>query len=235
MKEKPASRTKERVLMMKEVVINGIIKANILDMSDGGMYVHTQAEFIKGAALELKFEIGRTPVTINAVVQHAEPGMGIGVRFKNLSPENARLIKKFIISSPLVPEIEGVATEKKILIVDDNAQSRLIHLNKLGTEGFIVTEASNGTDALKKMQANKPNLVILELWMEGMDGYKLMQLMQLNPELKSIPILILSSRCAPTDVQKAVALGAVDYLPKITTSPIKLTEKVKEILASVKR
>jgi CheY-like chemotaxis protein len=66
--------------------------------------------------------------------------------------------------------------------------------------------------------------------MDGIDGFKVLQLMQMNPDLKTIPVLILSARSVPADVEKAMGLGARDYLLKMTTTPIKLSEKVKEIL-----
>ena len=226
MKGNADARGKKRVLIQKELIINGIIKANALDISEIGMYINTQAEFLSGAILEISFDIDNAPIKVKAIVQHSHPGIGMGVKFINLSPENFVIIKKFI------EQAEDVLTkkiERKILLVDDSAQSRAIYRNKLNLDGFTVIEASNGIEALKYMQEAKPDLVILDLWMEGLDGFKILQIMQLNPNLKGIPVIILSARSVPADIQKAIALGAKDYLPKMTTTPVKLAEKVKEI------
>jgi len=233
MSDGPEHRGKKSALMQQEVVINGILKAHALDISEEGMYISTQAELLSGAVLDLGFKVGDVPIAVKAVVQHAHAGVGIGVKFINLTPEHYAIIKKFVEHSEQVTTGARKAG-KKILLVDDSAQSRSIYRNKLGLEGFAVTEAANGVEALKQLSEMIPDLVILDLWMEGIDGFKILQLMQLNPKLKDIPVIVLSARTVPADIQKAISLGAREYLPKMSTSPVKLTEKVKEILSSMK-
>ena len=233
MSDGPEHRGKRRALIQQNVIINGILKASALDISEVGMYINTQAELLPGAVLDLSFKISDSPISVKAVVEHTQPGIGIGVRFINLIPEHYTLIKKFI------EESEGVTATamkagKNILLVDDSAQSRAIYRNKLNLEGFTVIEAANGVEALKQLQEMMPNLVILDLWMEGIDGFKILQLMQLNPNFKDIPVIVLSARSVPADIQRAIALGAREYLPKMSTSPVKLAEKAKEILSKMK-
>lgn len=218
-------REKKRVLIQESVLINGIIKANALDISEEGMYISTQAEFVSGAVLELSFRLKDKDLRLKALVQHIQPGIGMGVRFLNLSPETYSVIRSFVEEAA---EVAMKPRERVILLVDDSTQSRAIYRNKLTLDGFTVIEASDGIEALKSLQENKPDLVILDLWMEGIDGFKLLQLMNLNPDLKNIPVLILSARSVPGDIQKALALGAKDFLPKMTTTPLKLSERVKE-------
>lgn len=231
MKEGNESRDKKRVLIQLEVIINGILKANALDISENGMYISTQAELLSGAVLDLSFKVADTPINLKAVVQHSQPGIGVGVKFINLIPEHYTLIRR-LLDKAETPSATAAAGKivKKILLVDDSAQSRAIYINKLNQEGFSVIEASNGVEALKQLQEVRPDLVILDLWMEGIDGFKILQLMHLNPNLKDIPVVVLSARSVPADIQKAIALGARDYMPKMTTTPIKLAEKAKEIL-----
>lgn len=228
MSERP-EEGKKRVLVQRDVIINGILKASALDISETGMYINTQAELVAGAVLDLSFTISETAMTVKAVVDHTQPGVGIGVKFVNLTPEHYAVIKKYIGESG-----DAVAPAKKagknILLVDDSAQSRAIYRNKLNVEGYRVTEAANGVEALKQLQEVIPDLVILDLWMEGIDGFKILQLMQLNPNFKDIPVIVLSARSVPDDIQRAISLGAREYLPKMSTTPIKLAEKVKEIL-----
>ncbi len=218
-------REKKRVLIQESVLVNGIIKANALDISEEGMYISTQAEFVSGAILELSFRLNDNDIKVKVYVQHVQPGIGMGVRFLNLSPETYSVIKSFIDGAS---EVALKPKERIILLVDDSTQSRAIYRNKLTLDGFTVIEASDGIEALKKLQENKTDLIILDLWMEGIDGFKFLQLMNLNPDLKNIPVIILSARSVPSDIQKALALGARDFLPKMTTTPVKLAEKVKE-------
>ncbi len=224
------SRKKRRILLQKKVTINDIIKGYILDLSNGGMYIHTQAEFTPGIKLDLGFVIDNKQVTVKAAVKHIHPGIGIGVKFLDLSQEASFSIRKFLESQPDI--ITEDAQVKKILLVDDNAQSRSIYRNRLLGEGFDTVEASNGYDALKKLQETKFDLLILDLWMEGIDGFKILQLMKINPTLKDIPVIVLSARSTSADLEKAVALGARDYLTKMTTTPLKLADRVKKILGN---
>jgi len=217
-------RGRDRALIQEPVVINNIVKAYALDISEGGMYLHTQAEFIPGATLELSFKLKEKEIRVKAVVRHVQPGIGMGVSFINPSPETLSAIKDFLKGAPDMVKPK----EKVILLVDDSEQTRSIYKNRLMSEGFTVFEASNGVEALKSIQENRPDLVILDLWREGIDGFKFLQLIRLNPELKDIPVIVLSARALPEDIKKALSLGASSFLPKMTTSPVKLAEKVKE-------
>ncbi len=228
MREGRENRQKRRVLIHQDVIISGILKAHALDISEDGMYIGTQGEFITGAVLDLRFRVDDSEISVKASVQHCEQGIGMGVKFANLVPEHATLIRKFVEEAETPA---GRKAGKRILLVDDSAQSRTIYMNKLSLEGFTVAEASNGVEALKQMQENVPDLVVLDLWMEGIDGFKILQLMQLNPNFKGIPVIVLSARSVHADIQKAMALGARDYLPKMTTTPLKLADKVKGILS----
>ena len=227
-------RQKKRVMIQQDVIINGILKASALDISGEGMYISTQAELLSGAVLDLSFKINDAPITAKAVVRHAQPGIGIGVKFISLIPEHYTLIRNFVEQSEGVTATIAGKPGRKILLVDDSAQSRAIYRNKLNLEGFSVIEASNGVEALKHLQEMMPDLVILDLWMEGIDGFKILQLMQLNPNFKDIPVIVLSARSVPADIQRAISLGAREYLPKMSTSPVKLAEKAKEILSKTK-
>jgi CheY-like chemotaxis protein len=225
MRDKTEFRDKKRVLIQRDIVINGIINAHALDISNNGMYISTASDFIKGSVLDIGIEIDNKPIQLKARVQHCQKGIGMGVKFVSLTPEIFTTIRDLLAKAE---SVETKKSERKVLLLDDNAQSRKIYRYKLDLEGFVVLEATNGIEALKLLQEMKPDLAIIELWIEGIDGFRLLQLMQLNPDLKKIPVLILSSRSVPEDIKKAIVLGAKDYLPKMTTNPIKLAEKVKE-------
>ncbi len=91
-------RRTKRALANKDVVINGVIKAEALDISIDGMYIYTQFSFISGTIFEVSFKIGEDTITTMARVQHAQPNVGIGVKFVELSAENSEKIKKYIES-----------------------------------------------------------------------------------------------------------------------------------------
>lgn len=89
-------RRTRRALVHKDVVINGVTKAEALDISIDGMYIYTQFSFIAGTIFELRFKIGEDAINVMARVQHAQPNVGIGVKFVELSAENSEKIKRYL-------------------------------------------------------------------------------------------------------------------------------------------
>ena len=221
-------RKVERILIKKDVIINGSLKAQAFDISEGGMYIYTQAEFNSGDLLELDFDVDGVPIKLKARVQHTQLGVGIGVKFSGLSHEESIRIKRLLERLQHVSPVE-VSGKKKVLLIDNDVRSKSVYKMRLLRDDFTVFEASNYLEAVKLLQESKPDIVVLDLWQEGMDGFNILQLMQINPDLRIIPVLILSTRNIATDVEKAMALGAKDYLLKMTTTPIKLSEKIRAI------
>ncbi|MCX7794381.1 MAG: response regulator [Thermodesulfovibrionales bacterium] len=215
-------RKKDRILFSTDVFINGIMKAHCLDISEGGMYIATPTEFIPGATVDIAFRIFDKDFKIKAKIQHYEQGIGIGVKFLSPPPELIDAIHRL-----REKKLAAITGRRTVLLIDDSSQSRAIYKSKLQNDGFMVIEAKDGIEALKMMQETRPDLIILDLWMEGLDGFKLMQIMKLNPELKDIPVIVLSARVIPADVDKALSLGAREFLPKMTTTPAKLAERVR--------
>src|SRR3990170_6545781 len=172
------NRKKNRVLLQKDIIINNIIKGYVLDISDGGMFIHTQAEFIRGARVDLNFTLNERPIQVRGSVQHMQPGVGIGIKFLNLSTDDFSFINDLLRSQPHM--ISEETKTKNILLVDDNEQTRAMYRSRLMSDGFTAVEARNGTEALKKLQETKFDLVVLEIWTEGIDGFKILQLMKIN-------------------------------------------------------
>ncbi|MCX5717560.1 MAG: PilZ domain-containing protein [Nitrospirae bacterium] len=89
-------RRTKRALVNKDVVINGVIKAEALDISIDGLYIYTKSSFISGTIFEVSFKIGEEAINVMARVQHAQPNVGIGVKFIELSAENSEKIKSYL-------------------------------------------------------------------------------------------------------------------------------------------
>jgi len=120
---------------------------------------------------------------------------------------------------------------RNILLVEDSRQLRATYRDTLIEGGFNVLEAQSGTEAFARLREMRFDLVILDLYIEGIDGFKVLHLIRTNPLLKEIPVIILSARSSPADIEKAKALGATEYLVKTVTPPVTLTAKVKEIFS----
>lgn len=121
----------------------------------------------------------------------------------------------------------------KILLVDDNKQIRSINAARLVAGGYQVREAGDGIEALKLLKEEMPDLIILDLMMPVMDGYKVLQVVKSSPQTRGVPVIVLSGKGQPEEIEKALKLGANDFLNKMRTNPNILLEKVKDNLAAV--
>lgn len=227
-------RRKVRLATKREVVINDTVQGYALDISEGGMFIYTHIPFPVNRVITIRFTIkdGEEPINTKAIVKYVQEGVGVGVKFLNPGLEDQIRIKRFIEENLQSHTFPGAQPEgrKKVLLIDDSPTSRNVYKNKLIFMGFKVVEATDGTEALKLLHREKPDLVILDLKMEGMDGIRFLQIVRTKEEWKDIKVIVLSGRMTPQEAEKVAALGAEDILPKMLTTPNKLAERVKSIL-----
>lgn len=114
-----------------------------------------------------------------------------------------------------------------VLLVEDSKAIQQIYRNKLTLEQFHVVTADNGMEAIKILSQEKPDIVLLDLMMPIMDGYKVLQVMKTDSTLAKIPVLVFSAKGQPEEVEKALNLGAAGYIVKATTKPNEVVEKIK--------
>jgi len=119
---------------------------------------------------------------------------------------------------------------KKILIIEDDKFLRELIARKLTNEGYEALEAVDGEEGLKKLKDEKPDLVLLDLILPGIDGFEVLSKMKEDPALSEIPVLILSNLGQRDEVEKGLSLGAVDFLIKAHFTPSEVIEKIKYIL-----
>jgi len=115
-----------------------------------------------------------------------------------------------------------------ILIVDDEASIRRFVGAGLRAEGFEVTEAVNGEEAVRAVEEHSPDLVLLDIMMPKMDGFEVCRRVR---EWSHVPIIMLSAMSDPMDKVKALNLGADDYL----TKPFGINELLARIWALMQR
>jgi DNA-binding response OmpR family regulator len=121
---------------------------------------------------------------------------------------------------------------KNILIVEDDRFLRELISQKLAQEDFNVSEAIDGEEGIKKIKEEKPDLVLLDLILPGIDGFEVLSRAKQEPDEKinKIPIIILSNLGQKEDIEKGSKLGATDYLVKAHFTPGEIIEKVRTIL-----
>lgn len=123
---------------------------------------------------------------------------------------------------------------KKILLVEDDQFLAEIYAKKLGDEGFQVVAAGDGEEGLKAMKRKKPALVLLDILLPKKDGFAVLAEMKKDPELKGIPVIMLTNLGQRDDVEKGLELGASDYLIKAHFSPQETVERIRKVLAEGK-
>jgi len=122
--------------------------------------------------------------------------------------------------------------ELKILTVDDSPTMRRIIVNTLKRAGFEnVTEAVDGKDALAKMKIEKFHFIITDWNMPGMDGLSFVQALRSDPETKTVPILMVTTRSVKDDIVEALKAGVNNYVVKPFT-PDTIKDKINQVLAS---
>lgn len=118
----------------------------------------------------------------------------------------------------------------KVLAVDDDPViQRLLQVN-LEMEGFEVDLASDGAEALRRMRADAPDCVLLDVMMPELDGWTVLAEMKQDPALADIPVIFLSARAQDADIERGTGLGASAYITK-PFDPIDLVELVEELVA----
>lgn len=103
---------------------------------------------------------------------------------------------------------------QKILIVDDSPTERYYLTDILVRNGFTVTTAENGEEALARIKADKPELILMDVVMPGANGFQVTRAIARDPELADVPVIICSSKNQETDRIWGMRQGAKDYLVK---------------------
>jgi CheY-like chemotaxis protein len=124
-------------------------------------------------------------------------------------------------------------TDRRILVVDDEEHLReLVQacLEDLG--GWETLVAGSGEECLQILQTERPNAILLDLSMPGMDGFAVYEILQSDPITRSIPLILLTAKVLPSDRAKFAQMAVAGVITK-PIQPITLTEEVAEILGWV--
>jgi CheY-like chemotaxis protein len=115
----------------------------------------------------------------------------------------------------------------KILIIEDEEIMLSLLRRKLLGEGYEVISAKDGEEGLKLIKEAKPNLILLDIVMPKMSGMQVMEEMQKDPDLKRIPVIVISNSGQPVELDRAKRLGARDWLVKTEFDPDEVVSKAK--------
>lgn len=107
-----------------------------------------------------------------------------------------------------------MATPKKILLVEDEAEVRQFIQAALEMEGYQVLTAPNGVKLISNIRVDRPDLILLDIQLPWVDGYELCKAIKAHPEYRKIPVIFVSIRNRPEDIEAGRACGADDYVTK---------------------
>jgi two-component system, cell cycle response regulator DivK len=114
---------------------------------------------------------------------------------------------------------------KTVLVADDKATSRELVRTVLEKSGYTVVEASDGVEALRNARASKPDLIILDLHMPGLDGFAVVREIRQDQNLAATPVMALTASAMQGDRERAISAGFTSYIAK----PIQLSMLRREV------
>jgi len=114
---------------------------------------------------------------------------------------------------------------QKVLIVDDSPTERYFLTDILVKQGFSVSTAESGEEALLKIKADKPELILMDVVMPGQNGFQVTRSIARDPETQHVPIIICTSKGQETDRIWGLRQGARDYIVK-PVDPAELLSKI---------
>ena len=123
-------------------------------------------------------------------------------------------------------------TDKKtiVAIVEDEKMLADMYATKFTMEGFDAKKANDGQAGFDMVKKEKPDIVLLDIIMPKIDGFGVLKMLKDEPELKAIPVVLLTNLGQEEDIKKGKQLGAADYFVKANHTPAEVVQKVKQVL-----
>jgi len=119
----------------------------------------------------------------------------------------------------------------RILVVEDQEDNRRIIRDLLASAGYQMIEALDGESGVRLAETERPDLILMDIQLPGLDGYEATRRIKTNPELRAIPIIVVTSYALSGDDVKAMQAGCDAYVAK-PFSPRQLLAKIREFLAA---
>jgi|WetSurMetagenome_2_1015567.scaffolds.fasta_scaffold00104_1 CheY-like chemotaxis protein len=220
-------RRNKRIDYREHIMVNNIVKTLGASLSEGGFFLSTGYYFSPDSIINVEMPLSRTTLRAKAKVCHAQKDIGIGATFLDLTALQREMLSSYVNSR--LANVSNI-TNKRILHIDADPMKRKLYKGKLVSDGYIVFEASTGTDALRLMTEKDMDLVIMEIYYSDTDGLSIISTIRDNLKWKHIPIIVLSAKGILYDIKRAKENGANEFLQKMITTPVALSGVVKKYL-----
>jgi DNA-binding response OmpR family regulator len=132
-----------------------------------------------------------------------------------------------------MPKKPSKPRKGKILVIDDDRFLAQIYILTLKKVGYDVDLMENGPDGIAAAKKGKPDAIILDILMPGMDGFQVLRELKKGKNTKNIPVIMLTSLSQAEDEEMGLRGGAIAYLTKSTTLPDDVVKEIDKVFASV--
>lgn len=126
--------------------------------------------------------------------------------------------------------VEVIKKKSNVLVIEDDKFLRELIIQKLRKEGFETHSAIEVSEALKAIEQEKPNLILLDLVLPGMDGFAAIDFFKKTRQTSEIPIIVLSNLGQKEGIEKAIKSGAAAYLVKSENTPSEIVDRIRNVL-----
>jgi len=120
----------------------------------------------------------------------------------------------------------------KVLIIEDDNFLLSMYAAKFEAENFSVYIAEDGEKGIKQVKEKKPDAILLDIIMPGIDGYQVLKTLKEDEDTKDVPVVILTNLNQKDEVRKGLDMGADDYLIKAHFMPSEVVDKIKKLIES---
>ncbi len=131
--------------------------------------------------------------------------------------------------------IEGAFEGVKVYLIEDDRFLHRLLTDKLAQTKATIVPFFIGEDALEKVEADMPNIILMDILLPGMNGFEVLAKLKANEKVKAIPVIIISNLGQEADVQKGMQLGAEEFLIKANFTLDEIMSKVQKVLLAHKK
>ncbi|MCK5412898.1 MAG: response regulator [Candidatus Pacebacteria bacterium] len=121
-------------------------------------------------------------------------------------------------------------SEIKVLIVEDDVYISEMYKIKFESENYKTIVTNNGSEVIKIIEKEKPDIILLDIVMPVMDGFDVLKIIKSNKKFNSIPVVMLTNLSQKESIERVFELGARGYIVKSHFTPSEVVKKVKDIL-----
>jgi signal transduction histidine kinase/CheY-like chemotaxis protein len=181
------------------------------------------------AALRQDADLAEIPVIMITILDEHRRGVALGAAGYLTKPIDRERLHR------MVSRFRAPARPTRVLLVDDDKDQRTRLRGWLEGEQWVVQETANGRGALTRLQADKPDVILLDLMMPEMDGFAVVAALQKEPRWRDIPVIVITARDLDAKDHERLNSGVQSVLVKETFRPADLVERIRRLVQSKPR